>query len=364
MITLTRYLAGRLFLTSIGVVLAFTALVQIIDLFDTAGDILNTGEGAAGFAFYVAMRVPSIMPQVTPLGVLIATLFLLGFLASKGEIIAMRAAGISVARIVVAMLPAVAALAVLHYAIADRVAPSAESRLAAWWAVNLSTIDEKAEDPIWLKVGTSIVSIERVRERGRALKGLTIYERDPKSIVIKRTSAETATYGKGVWMLSGAMTTDWRRGHLNETQPANGPWRSQLRPSSVMEAMVPQGRISAAAARAVIEGDRSAVAAPSVYATALQRAFAEPVTSAVMLLLAAPLAFAHWRAAETGRFFLFGLAAGSLFMLIDGLAATLGRAGVLEPVLASWGPMILFGLFGLVRIGRLEGFSRRRKLRA
>ena len=67
MITLTRYLSWKLFWTAVGVTLVFAALVQILDLLDATDDILAFGEGARGFAFYVVMRLPSILSEVLPL---------------------------------------------------------------------------------------------------------------------------------------------------------------------------------------------------------------------------------------------------------------------------------------------------------
>jgi lipopolysaccharide export system permease protein len=351
MITLASYLSSRLLLTTLGTVAVLGALVQIVDLLDTTEDILAMGEGAAGFAFYVAMRTPSILPEVLPLGVLIAALFVLAPLVRHGEIVAMRAAGMHVGQIVLAMLPAMLVIALGHYAIADGMRPPAERRLAEWWAEN----GVKAGKPVWLKVDGRIIEVGRVLDGGRRLENLRIFERDVLDAVSTRTVAGAARYDDGRWTLDDATATDLRRQDIGTGRPADGTWNTRLRPRDVVGAMAPDANVSVGAAYDVLVGRRLGVAAPSVYATALQRAFAEPASDFVMLLIAMPLAFASWRSGRSGRVLVLALVAGLLFLLTDGIVATLGRAGLIQPAVAAWSPSIGFGLLSILLLRRLEG---------
>lgn len=353
MITLTRYFSLKLLWTTLGVTFVFAALIQILDLLDVTDDILSFHGGLSGFAFYIVARLPSILSEVLPLSVLIGALFTLVQLVRNGEIVVLRAAGVPVSRMIAAMVPAVLALALAHFAIADQLRPRAEGRLAGWWTENMAKV-EPVGNPVWLKVDGAVVQIERVRDRGRRLEGLRIYNRDTQDAVTARTTAAVAHFRGTEWMLDGAETTDWRREHLDERTPADGEWRTKLRPSNVLEALMPEIRVSAATARAVTSGRRVAAGAVSIYATALQRAFAEPLISLVMLLLAAPIAFVNKRGSQIGRYFLMSLGLGLVFLLADGLYATLGRAGVIDPVLASWTPAVGFTILGFTLLRVLE----------
>ena len=354
MITLTRYLSGKLFWTALGVTLVFAALVQILDLLDATDDILAFHGGAAGFAFYIVMRLPSIISEVLPLSILIATLFTLIQLVRHDEIVVLRAAGVPVGRIIAAMAPAVLVLALCHFAVSDQLRPEAERRLAGWWAENMANVDDDSEARVWLKIDGSIVQIDRVRDRGRRLEGLRVYKRDSDDAVTARLTAGDARYSGGRWMLDNAVAVDWRREHLNEMTPANGTWDTRLQPNNVLEAMMPEIEVSAEAARAVTAGTRVAAGSLSIYATAFQRAFAEPLTSFVMLLLAAPVAFVSSRGSQIGRYVLMTLGLGLIFLLADGLYATLGRAGVINPILAAWAPAFGFALLGVMLVRTFE----------
>ncbi|WP_152046216.1 LptF/LptG family permease [Aureimonas psammosilenae] len=357
--TLVRHLGGRFLAIATGTVLLLAALVLILDLLDTAEDILAMHKGAGGFAYYIVMRLPSIVPEVLPLGVLLAALFMFASLMRHSELIAMRAAGISIAQMLIAILPAVTLIALVHYGLSDTLRPNAERRLAQWWNENE---ERAAEKPVWLKVDDTIVEVGRVREGGRRLENVKIYRRDANDAVSFVTVADRASYDNRRWALQDATLADWRRGEISTPRPADGDWQTRLRPRDVVAAMTPDANISAGTAYEALVGKRLAIAAPSVYATALQRAFSQPASDFVMLLLAAPLAFANWRSGSGGRVFLLSLGAGLLFILTDGVVATLGRSGLLHPVPAAWGPTVLFALLALAALHRLQGTGRARKV--
>ena len=55
---LARYI-GRLFLTrTIGAVLVFAALMQVLDLLDAATEVMERGKGVWGIAYYALLRLP------------------------------------------------------------------------------------------------------------------------------------------------------------------------------------------------------------------------------------------------------------------------------------------------------------------
>ncbi|TPW29938.1 LptF/LptG family permease [Pararhizobium mangrovi] len=356
--TLTLYLSGRLFGAALGVTLMLAAIGQVVDLFDTADNILETGTGIGGFAFYLVMTLPTLLDQLIPIGTLIATLFVVSILARNNEATAMRAAGLSPGRVAVCLLPAAIGLALVHFAVLEGLTQPAEQHVAQWWANHLSDPGARANEPVWLKVDGNVVSVQHVEDGGRKLGGVTIFERDAQSIVGSRVVAEHAAYDAGNWHLSGAKRTAWPRETQSQTHPADGPWQTHLRPASIMEALTPQGHVSARLAEGVLSGRLPATAAPSVYRTAVQRAFAAPLANLPMLLIATPLILTNPRQTVMGRGFLVSLGAGLFYMLVDGLGATIARGGVADPVLASWGPLVVFSLFAIARLAWLTRMPR------
>jgi hypothetical protein len=72
-------------------------------------------------------------------------------------------------------------------------------------------------------------------------------------------------------------------------------------------------------------------------------AFAGPFGAMVMLLLSAPVALGSFRSTQGAMLLVSGLAAGLLFLVVNGLLTALGEGGAMSPFLAVWGAPVIFG---------------------
>ena len=86
----------RIFFASL---LVITILFMIVDIFDRAGTILESGASLWTVTQYFFYKIPLSISRVIGFATLFSTLFSLGMLARSQEITAMRASGVSVQRI-------------------------------------------------------------------------------------------------------------------------------------------------------------------------------------------------------------------------------------------------------------------------
>lgn len=99
MTTLDRYVL-REWLKILGLVLCATmGLLLMQALYDDFRDLLEEGAQATDVIMYFAVKLPSYLSIVLPLSLLVSLLYALGVLHRGNEIVAMRAAGMGVARI-------------------------------------------------------------------------------------------------------------------------------------------------------------------------------------------------------------------------------------------------------------------------
>jgi hypothetical protein len=103
----------REFLNMFLLVLAgFVMLMLVFTFFDLVGDILRNHIPLTIVGDYLVNLTPSMLYQIAPLAVLIAVLVTFGVLNRNSEIIAMKATGISLYRLVVPIVSIAAILAV------------------------------------------------------------------------------------------------------------------------------------------------------------------------------------------------------------------------------------------------------------
>lgn len=97
---LARHLFINLLQPLVYLLLTFMLLFIIGDLMDNADDFLTARVSPAVMLHYYSLQLPSMVIFIVPICVLLATLYSLSMLTRHSEIVAMRASGISIYRIV------------------------------------------------------------------------------------------------------------------------------------------------------------------------------------------------------------------------------------------------------------------------
>ncbi len=136
---LSRYVL-RQFLSPLGLsFLSFLAIFVVVDLADRLSAFLDRGVDVRTILLYYTWYIPYISVLVLPMAMLLASLFCIGELARHQELTAMKAAGISLYRIVLPVQALALLVSVGAFFLADRVMPEANRRRMAI---------ERGENPI------------------------------------------------------------------------------------------------------------------------------------------------------------------------------------------------------------------------
>ncbi|MEZ5914944.1 MAG: LptF/LptG family permease [Parvularculaceae bacterium] len=130
-----RYV-GRLFAVRfLGLLAFFVIILQMLDLLNRSEAIMAADGATTGSILrYVSLRAPQIASQFTPFAALLAIVVTLSGLNLTSEIVIMRAAGMSVHRVLAPIGFACAVVAIAHFAFHEIVVVKASSRLAYWEA--------------------------------------------------------------------------------------------------------------------------------------------------------------------------------------------------------------------------------------
>lgn len=338
----------------LGAAAILMGILQVLDLLEVTTDILDRGLGMGGVFYYALLRTPRLIEQIAPISVLAGGLFAFSQLARESAVIAMRAAGISAYRIVAMAAPAAAAVMLVDFACAQVIAPRTDPILDAWWKAHTPAAERKAPGPVSFRVGDDLVIAASSSPDGRTLQTVKIYRRDNTGRLIERIEAPSATADARGWRLTQAVTTRFAGERADTVTTSQMTWNSSLRPEDIQALFSENPAPSAGSARrALLNGgtDRP----PSYYETRLWSAYAGPFGAMIMLLLSAPVALANFRSSQGATLLAGGLAAGLVFLVIDGLLTALGESGAVSPVLAVWGGPVIFGALAINALINLEG---------
>lgn len=351
---LPRYLRGQLLLSTLGVLLALGGLLQVLDLLESSGEILDRQQGVAGVGWYALLRAPTILLQALPLAALVGAVFAVSGLARSNEVMAMRALGLPFRRVVLILLPTVALFAGLQLLLAELLVPASQKALTAWWAQLPPAAEEDPDvEPLWLRADGGLLRVETIYPDGRRMDHLRIYRYDGTGRIAARLAAATATYADRQWTLHQVVETDFLR-HRSLPVQATRDWETSLKPSDLLRLSAHEPYVSGALAARILAGERTGAKTLPYYGTRLQQAFADPLAVLIMVLLATPVALSLVRGDNGGTLVLRSLVFGLLFLLLNGLFAALGEAGLVRPLLAAWIAPALFLLLGFFLLFRVD----------
>ncbi len=97
---LVRHLFMNLLMPLLYLLVAFTLLFIIADLMDNSTELLRVKASPWLLLHYYSLKLPSLVIFIVPICLLLATLYSLSMLTRHNEIVAMRASGVSIYRIV------------------------------------------------------------------------------------------------------------------------------------------------------------------------------------------------------------------------------------------------------------------------
>jgi len=271
---LLRYLSRRFLANTLGAILGFTSLIELLDVLNNATDILDRKLGVMGLVHYVLLRLPATLDQAITLGVLIGGVLTFVQAARHNELTAIRSAGITIYQLGGLLLPCVAAIAFLHFLVADQLVPRSASALSVWWQSTTppgSDRDDSKDKPVWFRVGGEIVAVDHMFDGGHRLTGVHIYKRDAEGGLTGRITAEQGNYKDGQWKLSGVVETAITPRGATDKSVGNETWDVRLTPAEVVELGLPASRLSMQASRSALEGSRPSNRAPSFCTAACAR---------------------------------------------------------------------------------------------
>lgn len=343
-----RYLRLRVGSQILALLLVITALMQLLELLDITTDVLKRDQGVLGILYYGALRIPADLVTALRPAVLVGALLALSAMARNLEIVTMRAAGLSMMRLLAYLLPVGLVLAVSQFALSELVLPKADNQLKEWWSASAPADDIPTR--LWAHTSRGTVSMDNVSPDGSHLKGVRLYVRNAEGLMTDRVVAAEADWDGNAWRLEGVTEIRIAADKVARSHVAQSEWETNLRPDDVLRLNVDRPNLSTAMLAEVIAGTRAGTLPHRYYQTVLYRSYAAPLGIFVMLLLALPAACVLPRSGGGGKAMGLALVLGLGFLLCDGLIAAMGTSSRWSPLLIALAAPVLFSTIGFLQL--------------
>lgn len=350
--TIRRLIHGEV-LRAVGfVTLGFLSLFFF---FDFVEEVQSVGRHAAsGYKLihalaYVALALPSHLYELMPIAVLIGTIFVMARLAQSSEYTILRTSGLGPWRALRTLMLLGLGFVVLTFAIGDYVSPVAD-RTAQLLKARYTGRITIGQTGAWLKdrqpYATYAVNVAQLAADG-SLHGVRIFEFDNRGLLASMTQAASAILqGDDAWLLADVQRTEFalRSGEVAQIDRVAVPslrWPNQISAEMVSAALLKPERMNTLDLYQYIGHLQSNAQAAQRYEIEFWKKVFYPLSCLVMVVLALPFAYFHFRSGGLASYVFGGVMAGISFFLLNNVFGYMGN-------LQNWQPWLTAALPGLI----------------
>ena len=355
---LDEYVLREFFKIFAMVLSGFVLLMLVFTFFELIGDILRNHVPLITVGDYLLNLAPSMLYQLTPLSVLIAVLVTFSLFNRSSELIAMKATGISIYRLVIPVVVISAILACVLFAFDEYYLPQANRRQEALRNIIKGKPAQTTLNPDkkWIFGQQKPGEAERVfyyqffdRDQNE-FANITVFEFDPITFALtKRIFADRAVWDpqnrawnfENGWerTMQGANFVSFRE-FQSSTFPEIREGPGYFEKESLQSQEMNLGQLD----RYIRDLQQSGFDTVALRVQLYDK-IAYPLVTIVMAILAIPFALSMGR-----RGSLTGIAAGVgialTWWVAHGLFVAMGNVNYLPSAIAAWTPDILFALTG------------------
>lgn len=326
--------------------LTLSTLVGLSAIIKYVEQLRKVGDGTYDLwkaLIYVLLSIPRDIEMFFPMAVLLGALIGLGMLASSSELVVMQAAGFSKLDIGLSVLKTAVPLMLMVMLLGQWGAPEAQKaarELRAFWTSGGNMLS--VQRGVWAKDNNDFIYIGRVHEK-KELFAINIWEFDDKNKLTETTFAESAQYDaeKG-WQLKDVTITHMGKAQLTDEKLAVMPWKTVLTPDKLAVVTVKPEELSLSGVYDYVSYLKASKQDASRYELAFWRKALQPVSIAVMMLLALSFVFGPLRSVTMGARVLSGVIFGFAFYISNELFGPMSLVYRLHPAIGALGPSMVF----------------------
>ncbi|MBS1187648.1 MAG: putative permease YjgP/YjgQ family protein [Burkholderiaceae bacterium] len=370
---LQRYFASEIVRAVLFVLAVFLALFAFFDLIN---ELRYVGQGNYHWQhafFFVLMSMPAYAYELMPIAVLIGGIYAMAQFASNSEFTIMRASSMSTVKACRMLANIALMFVVATMLIGEFFAPAATKMAEAMrMSAQGASVRKDFRTGMWSKdtirengqsgkvIGSRFINIGELLPDG-TLRRVKLFEFDTELRLTAIVSADSAVYqGDNVWRMDRVGETVLRRGTKAAVHGMASNIVSRKMDSRDLVTDITPNLLSVLFAKpdkmsaydlAVYKGhlaDNNQDTA--VYEIAFWKKLVYPFSVFVMMALALPFAYLHFRSGGISLKIFAGIMIGVSFMLINSLFSHVGLLNTWPPFITA---VIPSGLFLLSAIGAL-----------
>ncbi|MDN5353872.1 MAG: lipopolysaccharide export system permease protein [Candidatus Cloacimonadota bacterium] len=358
---LDRYILKEYIKTFLIIIIAFSVIFLVVDIFDRLPRLLSKSAAASDIAIYFLLRIPYLFVLTSPVVVLLSGLFLMNTLSKYNESIAIRSAGISIVRMVTPLFWFGLIFSFFIMGVGEFVLPEAEAYRDYIYKVKIK--GQKIEDKkmrsniYYVGKDNSLYYIGFFDGYRNLLKTIDITSFDPENgEMTRKISATSAKWENGNWHFVNCYIRDFVDGKLSLSQFYETKVIQQVdvEPIDFVKSAKDPMAMNFFELKDYIERLKKVGEKYSKELVELYHKVTFPFANFIILFFSIPLVSTSARGKGRGIIFAIGLLVCFLYLSTLRIFQSMGYNEVFSPLTAALAPHIIFATAGLFFVIKAE----------
>ncbi len=361
--TIRRLIYGEVLAAVAFVTLGFLALFFFFDFVDELRWVGR--KGAEGYQLsqallYVTLMIPSHLYELLPITVLIGTIFVMARFAQSSEYTILRTSGLGPWRALKTLMLLGLGFVLFTFATGDYLAPLTDRTAQTLKSRYMGNITV-GQTGAWLREKQTyhsyVVNVSALAADGQ-MHGVRIFEYDNQGLMVSLTHGEKAQFGKDEsWTIENVQRSEFgprtADSKLERLQLDSLRWPTAISAEMVSVSLLKPDRMKTIDLFEYIQHLNANGQTAQRYEIEFWKKVFYPLSCLVMVVLALPFAYLHFRAGGIASYVFGGVMIGISFFLLNNVFGYIGTLQNWLPWLTAAAPGLLYSLFSLAAFGWL-----------
>ncbi|MCP4727704.1 MAG: YjgP/YjgQ family permease [bacterium] len=349
MTIIDRYFLGRFIKTLIFSLLVFIFIFIVVTLIEELESFIDQETGLRIVVKYYLYMLPNTLILVLPVSMLMAALFTTGQFVKKGELTAIKAAGISLYRLFLPVYIFAFFVSAFSFWFGDRYAYDSEKKKTEIWTYEVMRenirLKQRREDISFQETGNRFIKIgEFIGYKSLGLR--VIIEHKEGHRITTSMYADSIVYEEGNWVLRNITKRDFSPTETMTKLPELVIDDFNFIPEDLFNVDIDPRNMNLVELEQYMQKLQIMGNPFEEFIVTYHHKIAFPFVNLIVVLLGLPLATKKWGG---GAAIGFGLCLFITFMyfMIMTFSEAFGIKGTLHPIAAAWFSNFLFGSLSL-----------------
>ncbi|MCX7066780.1 MAG: LPS export ABC transporter permease LptG [Methylococcales bacterium] len=352
---LTRYIVREILKGSFISMILLLTLFNLFTFSDELGDMGEGGYDLPQIFYYLALTSPTVFYELMPASALIGSLFILGAMANNHELVAMRAAGLSVFGIIRTVLLAGTVLVIISILVGELIAPdTAKNAQLLKSMFDGEKVILNNMYGLWLREDKRFINVRQIQDNGNLID-ISIYDTDDQQHLYQSTHAERAVFlGNQQWRLEDIKQSFISTEQMRAISETEQYLKSSIAPDLLKLSVVNPNNLSLIDLSKYVDFLKDNHQKSQQFELAFWGRVVNPLVTFIMLLVSAPFVIGIKRGISAGGRMLIGVVIGMGFNVIDNIVGHLGLVYDLNPPLVAFMPSLIVLTLAIYAIKRVQ----------